>query len=204
MSDFMCFSWGIEVAGAYLFVGNHVFILKNKIRSWFGNNFYCYRRFRFDPRRESTFTAHSTQLNAGLTPRTLPLPALFPFSSVPLLTLCRCCFFLFFFFLPSWFQHPFTTVFFFFFFFRVASLFIDNNNVHFTVWFWNAGEGREWEGPGGSPLPPPGVPVVSLCKWCSWHSCLWNNYKEVSAYSRCRKSVSSAFITYFFFFVPKI
>ena len=71
-------------------------------------------------------------------------------------------------FFSSWFQHPFTTVF--FFFFRVASLFIDNNNVHFTVWFWDIGEGV-WEGPAWVPTTTPPCPVVSLCKWCSWHSC---------------------------------
>lgn len=61
----------------------------------------------------------------------------------------------FFFFLFSWSQHHF----FFFFLVRVASLFIDNNNVHFTVWFWDSQEGR---GGRTQPAAPPGVPLY-LC-----------------------------------------
>lgn len=60
----------------------------------------------------------------------------------------------------SWFQHPFTTVL--LFFFRVASLFIDNNNVHFTVWFWDIRVGRV-RGARAGPQPGRQCPVVSLC-----------------------------------------
>lgn len=45
------------------------------------------------------------------------------------------------------------------FFVRVASLFIDNNNVHFTVWFWDSQERR---GGRTQPAAPPGVPLY-LC-----------------------------------------
>lgn len=161
MSDFMCFSWGIEVAGAYLFVGNHVFILKNKLRSWLGNNFYCYRRFRFDPGGRALYSTFHAAKCRTYSPDP-SLPPLFPFSSVPLFSF----FFPFFFFPGSSILSP-------LYFFRVASLFIDNNNVHFTVWFWDIQGGARVRGPWGGP-PAPRCSVVSLCKWCSWHSCLWN------------------------------
>lgn len=85
-------------------------------------------------------------------------------------------------------------------FFRVASLFIDNNNVHFTVWFrghpgWCAGLRMA--------LPrPPGV-LLYLCVRDARDIAVYEIIKEVNAYSRCRKSVSSAFITFFFFCAQK-
>lgn len=66
---------------------------------------------------------------------------------------------LFFFF--SWSQHPsFYHCIFFFFLVRVASLFIDNNNVHFTVWFWDSQEGR---GGPHTACCTARRPLVSLC-----------------------------------------
>lgn len=78
-------------------------------------------------------------------------------------------------------------------FVRVASLFIDNNNVHFTVWFWGSQEGR-----GGctQPSAPPGVPLY-LCVRDACDIAVDEVIKEVNTYSRCRESASSAFITFF-------
>lgn len=55
-------------------------------------------------------------------------------------------------------------------------------------------EGRVCEGPEGVP-PPPGV-LLYLCVSDARDIAVYE-IKEVSAYSRCRKSVSSAFITFF-------
>lgn len=145
-------------------MGNHVFILKNKLRSRFGNNFYCYRRLRFDPGGRavhSTFHAAQCRTYSRTPPAPDPsrpapaLPLRFPFS-------------------PFLFRPPPTAPFpgssilsplyFFFFFFRVASLFIDNNNVHFTVWFWDIQGGARARGPWAGPHPAPRCSVVSLCK----------------------------------------
>lgn len=111
----------------------------------------------------------------------VPLPlSLFLFFFLLLLV----CFFF-------WSQHPSTTV---FFFVRVASLFIDNNNVHFTVWFWDSQERR---GGRTQPAAPPGVPLY-LCVRDACDIAVDENIKKVNAYSRCRKSVTFRFHHIFF------
>lgn len=54
----------------------------------------------------------------------------------------------------------------------------------------------------GSPPPSPGVPLY-LCVSDACDIAVYEIIKEVNAYSRCRKSVSSAFITFFFFCAQK-
>lgn len=54
--------------------------------------------------------------------------------------------------------------------------------------------------PSGSPAPSPGV-LLYLCVSDARDIAVYEIIKEVNAYSRCRKSVRSAFIT--FFFVPR-
>lgn len=90
-----------------------------------------------------------------------------------------------------------TTVFVFYFvlflfFFRVASLFIDNNNVHFTVWFWDIPEGGvvcKVPHSAGSPIAPtltphptPGV-LLYLCVSDARDIAVYEIIKEVNAYS---------------------
>lgn len=84
-------------------------------------------------------------------------------------------------------------LFFFVFFFRVASLFIDNNNVHFTVWFWDS---QERCGGRTQPAAPPGVPLY-LCVRDACDIAVDEIIKKVNAYSRCRKSVKFRFHHFF-------
>lgn len=54
---------------------------------------------------------------------------------------------------------------------------------------------------GSLPLPP-GV-LLYLCVSDARDIAVYEIIKKVNAYSRCRKSVSSAFITFFFFSCPE-
>lgn len=134
------------------------------------------------------FTPHSTQLNAGPSRFFLPWPSFF-LVPLPLFA------YFFFFIVVCFFLVPasFYTVF----LLGLLPLFIDNNNVHFTVWFWDSQEGC-----GGftKPAVPSGVPLY-LCVRDACDIAVDEIIKKVNTYSRCRKSVSSAFIT--FFFVPR-
>lgn len=164
MNDFTCFSWGIEVAGAYLW---EIMYSYYKINSVAGLviTFTVTDDFALTPVAEHFYsTFHAAKCR---TFQNLPLVPLGPLS-VPL----PISLFSYFFFncrlfslVPASFYHC-------IFFVRVASLFIDSNTVHFTVWFWGSQEGC-----GGLRTACRTIrcPVVSLCTWCLWHSCWRNN-----------------------------
>ena len=95
----------------------------------------------------------------------------------------------------SWSRLPSTTVF----FVRVASLFIDSNNVHFTVWFWDSQEGCGGLHTACCTLR---CPVVSLCTWCLWHSC-WRNIKRSMRTAGVESPSVPLHHFFFFFFVPR-
>lgn len=105
-----------------------------------------------------------------------------------------------------WFQHPFTTVFFFFFFLGLLLYLLTIIMYISQSGSGTSRAGRVRGGPGRVPTLPPGV-LLYLCVSDACDIAVYEIIKEVNAYSRCRKSVSSAFITllllFFFFFVPR-
>lgn len=137
-------------------MGNHVFILQINSVADLVITFTVTDDFALTPVAEhfySTFHAAKcrTFQNLPLLPLG-PLSVPLPISLFLFFFLNGCLFFL----VPASFYH----CIFFFFFVRVASLFIDSNTVHFTVWFWGSQEGR-----GGLHTACRTIrcPVVSLC-----------------------------------------